>query len=68
MPFPGRGRYRLTLAILPVIELTPGPLNQTVVLNVDGKTFLRFTAPNTADIRVGDLLTLYTEVLQPERR
>lgn len=61
-----RRRYQLNLGKYPVIEVTPNQTNQTVVLDMQNKMFIRMAAPLTADVRVGDLLTIYTEVLQKE--
>jgi len=58
-----RFRHRLILSKAPVIEVTPGPLHQTIILDVGGNLFLRTTAPNSSEVIVGDVLTLYTEVL-----
>jgi len=62
-----RRRYQLNLTKVPVIELIPGPNGITVVTDLQGKLFLRFKAPLTSDIRLGDLLTIFTEVLTQER-
>lgn len=61
-----RRRYQLNLGKFPVTEVTTGPNNLTVVIDMQNKFFLRLACPLTADVRVGDLLTLYTEVLQRE--
>lgn len=65
-PYPNRRRYRLILGKIPIIEITPGPTNYTIVLDLDGKNFLRTTCPLGADLKLNDYLTLYTEVLTKE--
>ena len=50
----------------PVTEVIVGESNQTISIDMKNKFFLRVTVPLSADVRVGDLLTLYTEVLQKE--
>lgn len=67
-PFPTRLRHQLILTKLPVIEVTRGLTDQTIVLSIQDKVFLRTTCPLTSDVKVGDLLTLYTEVLAQERQ
>jgi hypothetical protein len=42
------------------------PTCQIIVIDMQNKMYIRMGAPVNADIRVGDLLTLYTEVLQKE--
>ena len=61
-----RRRYQLRLGKYPVIEVTPNEKNLVVVIDMQNKMFIRMGAPLTADVRVGDLLSLYTEVLQRE--
>ena len=63
-----RKRYQLNLGKYPVTEVTVGQSNQTVVIDMQNKFFIRMACPLNADIRVGDLLTIYTEVLQRENR
>jgi hypothetical protein len=65
--FPKRLRHQLILGKLPVIEVIRGLTNQTIILSIADKYFLRTTCPLTSDVKVGDLLTLYTEVLAQER-
>lgn len=62
----GRRRYQLNLGKYPVIEVTPKETSISVVIDMQNKMFIRMAAPLNADIRIGDLLTLYTEVLQRE--
>jgi hypothetical protein len=61
-----RRRYQLNLGKFPVIEVTPNESNQTIVIDMQNRMFIRMAAPLTADVRIGDLLTLYTEVLARE--
>jgi hypothetical protein len=62
-----RRRYQLNLTKAPVVEITHGPNNLIISIDVGQKFFFRFNAPLTSDVRVGDLLTLYTEVLVQEK-
>jgi hypothetical protein len=62
-----RRRYRLNLGKYPVVEVIPGEKNITVVIDMQNKMFIRMAVPLSADVRVSDLLTLYTEVLAQER-
>lgn len=52
----------------PVTEVIENQSDITIVIDMRNKFFLRVTVPLTADVRVGDLLTLYTEVLAKETR
>ena len=61
-----RRRYQLNLGKFPVIEVNEEPTCQIIVIDMQNKMYIRMGAPVNADIRVGDLLTLYTEVLQKE--
>lgn len=47
----------------PVIEIKRNINHFDVTLDIQGKLFLTFPVPLTSDVRIGDLLTLYTEVL-----
>lgn len=62
-----RRRYQLNLAKVPVTEIQGAGNHYIVTVDVGGKLFLRFKAPLTSDIRLGDLLTIFTEVLTQER-
>lgn len=56
-------RYQLHLGKYPIVEV-----NETnFVLKLSEKQFLRITRPPNSDIRLNDILTLYTEVLAQER-
>ena len=59
-------RYVLILGKHPIIEAKQGKYGWNLTIEIQDKLFLRTTAPHEADIRVGDLLTLYTEVLRKE--
>ena len=64
-----RLRYRLILGKYHVVEIAKNLQGgNEIVLSIDDKQFLRISAPMPTDTRVGDLLTLYTEVLAPERQ
>lgn len=57
-------RYILTLGKIQVVEVNRGTLGQRVKVNLFGSPVsATFEAPAHADIREGDLLTVYTEVL-----
>lgn len=52
-------RFRLVLGRFPVIRVT----STHFVLKLGGTTEMTIEKPNYADIRYGDMLTLYTEAL-----
>lgn len=52
-------RLRLVLGKYPVMERG----NNVMKVALGGSTTMTITLPDGADVRVGDLLTLYTEVL-----
>lgn len=52
-------RFKLVLGKFPIVRLT----NNTFTLKLGGTTEMTIRRPDHADIRDGDLLTLYTEVL-----
>lgn len=56
-------RYRLILGKYPVIKVEPSLTRIYLTLQVKNKLFLTTECPLTSDVRLGDLLTLYTEVL-----
>ena len=53
------GRYVLILGKFRVVERTEG----TMKLALGGSTTMTVALPEQADVRSGDILTLYTEVL-----
>lgn len=61
--FPDRLRYKLVLAKLPVTKVEKVPTGYRFALDMLNGVKLVVDAPMHADIREGDLLTLYTEVL-----
>jgi len=58
-----RLRYQLILGKFPVTQVKRGLTNLELVLDLGKGLYLITHAPDTADVRQGDLLTLYTEVL-----
>jgi hypothetical protein len=52
-------RFRCVLGKFPVVRVS----DSYFVLKLGGTTEMRITRPPRSDIRDGDLLTLYTEVL-----
>lgn len=56
-----RRRYQLILGKFPVVEIN----DHVIVLRISDSPplFIRTTVPANTDVRLGDLLTLYTEVL-----
>lgn len=64
---PRRLRHQLILGKFPIVEITRGLTSYTIVLAAQDKLFIRTTCPLTSDVKVGDLLTMYTEVLAQER-
>ena len=62
-PFTDRVRYKLALAKLPIVKIDKSPSGFRFALDMLNGVKLVVEAPIHADIREGDLLTLYTEVL-----
>ena len=57
-------RYQLILGKFPVIKIDKDPFDKLqFVLDVGKKVYMVCTPPPNADVKEGDLLTLYTEVL-----
>lgn len=56
-------RYILTLGKIQVVDVNKGVLGQRVKVMFPGSVSATFEAPANADVKVGDVLTLYTEVL-----
>jgi hypothetical protein len=57
-------RHLLILGKFPIVEITRSFAYFIIVLDLGNSHFIRTTCPLTSDVRKGDLLTLYTEVLQ----
>ena len=55
-------RYKLIIGKFPVTRVGPIEGVFKIAIALPGATLI-FTAPKTADVREGDLLTMYTEVL-----
>ena len=66
-PFPDRRRYQLILGKFPVTQIKTALGQYEIVLDMGKDLYIITHAPLTSDIRQGDLLTLYTEVLARER-
>lgn len=59
-----RFRYRLILGKFPVIKLEKDFLGNTqATVDLQNRAYFVMQLPATADVKEGDLLTLYTEVL-----
>jgi hypothetical protein len=60
--FRDRRRYQLQLGKFPIVEIK----DRLIVIRVSDSPplFFRTIVPPGADVRVGDVLSLYTEVLQ----
>ncbi len=56
---PKRKRYQLILGKFPIVEISQAHF----VLSIKDKFGIRIQRPPGCDLRPGDLLTLYTEVL-----
>jgi hypothetical protein len=63
MPLPPRLRHQLILGKFPIIEIKTQPTQFEFVLDMGKGLYIITHAPLTSDLRIGDLLTLYTEVL-----
>ncbi len=55
-------RFILALTKVPVMDVTQTLEAQRVKLALGGSTTMTFDVTNAADVRIGDILTLYTEV------
>ena len=65
-----RLRYKLVLGKYPVAKITEQAGVYKVDLQIEGRVMFTFYFQGNPDIREGDLLTLYTEVLinaQPQQ-
>lgn len=58
-----RRRLQLILGKFPIVEISQNHF----VISIKDKFGLRVTRPPNCDLRPGDLLTLYTEVLTEEK-
>ena len=56
-------RLRLILGKFPVSAITKTLTGWQIELTLGGTTTAKFIVPHSADVRQGDILTLYTEVL-----
>lgn len=56
---PRQRRLVLVIGKFPVVKL----IGRTMTLKLGGTTEMTISLPDMADVRNGDLLTLYTEVL-----
>lgn len=62
----GSIRYKLVLGKYPVKRVTKTAFGFDFAIQLPGGQLMVVTAPPTADIREGDLITLYTEVLSAQ--
>lgn len=62
-PMTNRVRYKLALAKLPVLKVEKTPTGFRFALDMLNGVKMIVDVPGHADVREGDLLTLYTEVL-----
>jgi len=56
-------RHRIMLGKFEVIDVTNTKDGRWVAINIQHKLVPTFLVPHTSDVKLGDLLTLYTEVL-----
>lgn len=56
-------RHRLILGKFQVIKVDKGALGVSFTINLGNAVTAKVDSPITSDVRVGDWLTLYTEVL-----
>jgi hypothetical protein len=63
IPLAKRPRYKLILGKWPVAKITKQLDMYKVDLQIEGRVMFSFIMGGDPDIREGDLLTLYTEVL-----
>lgn len=56
-------RFKLVLGKYRVIRIQPVPDGHAMVLDLGNSVKMTVIVPPIADVREGDLLTLYTEVL-----
>lgn len=61
-----RFRFRLILGKFPIIKIEPGLGEKIVTLRINEGISLTAGCPLSSDVRIGDILTLYTEVLAKE--
>ncbi len=61
-PIGSQFRYKLVLGKFRVSERTAGAMK----VELGGSTTMTVTIPEHADVRAGDLITLYTEVLRAQ--
>jgi hypothetical protein len=59
-------RIRLILGKYPVLSISPGHFGFKMILDMGNNVRITADVPVQADVKVGDLLTLYTEVLAKE--
>ena len=63
---PERYRLRLVLGKFRVTSVSSGLTGTQLKINLDGAVTMVVDAPIQADVKLGDILTLYTEVLSKE--
>ena len=59
-------RYRIILGKFPVTKVDKGLTGCRMVVKLPGSVSLTADMPVNADVKIGDLLTFYTEVLRAE--
>lgn len=62
-PLNTRFRYKLVLGKYPVVKIKPTIGGQQVTLRINEGISLTAIVPDGSDVKLNDLLTLYTEVL-----
>jgi hypothetical protein len=62
-PLSGKMRLKLVLGKYPVVRIQKSPTGLFFALQLQNDVKLVCEVPATVDVREGDLLTLYTEVL-----
>jgi hypothetical protein len=60
---PERMRMKLALGKFRVIRITKAAVGFDFILELPNSVYMTINVPTYADVREGDLLTLYTEVL-----
>lgn len=62
----GSIRYKLVLGKYPIIRVDKTPFGFDFTIQFPNSVRMTVSAPPTADIREGDLITLYTEILSAQ--
>lgn len=60
---PSVPRHKISLGKFEVIDVTNTKDGRRITINIQNKLVPTFLVPHSSDVKPGDLLTLYTEVL-----